>query len=390
MNLKTAWVLARKDLKLFFRDRTAVLLAFALPILLGSIMGGALGSAMNGGGGGDDAKPKRLNIAVEDRADTEASRALLERLGEAEGLKPVPVEDAERLVANGDRSTGLVIGEGYDGLGQGSLSLYRDPARQIASQVVTFQLVPIVLGETFGDSYGKMATSDGLSDMLGLEIHDLKPKTNGGVPRKAGESHAFAAMAVMMLLFNLVAAAGTLQEERAEGTLDRLRLTPSAGGSVLLGKTLVTMTLASIQLAVLFTFGAFVFQVPVFAHLPEIIAISMVWAFTASALGILFATGCKTRKQLEGLSTLVILGMSAVGGAWFPREITPEWFQTVGLITPVAWAMDAYEGVLWYGKSFTSTADLDGIMNQLWVLFAFGVAMFVAAVALYRRGLARA
>ncbi len=76
MNLKTAWVLARKDLKLFFRDRTAVLLAFALPILLGSIMGGALGSAMNGGGGGDDQPCNGADLAapfgVRDLADIQA------------------------------------------------------------------------------------------------------------------------------------------------------------------------------------------------------------------------------------------------------------------------------------------------------------------------------
>ncbi|MFT5732897.1 MAG: ABC-type multidrug transport system permease subunit [Planctomycetota bacterium] len=390
MNLSTAWALARKDLRLFLRDRTALFFAFALPILLSSVMGSALGTAMSGGGSSSSSGPKKMKLAVEDRAQSAESRALLERIREAEGLLPEVVEDAERTVANGDRANGLVIGETYGQPGAKGLTLYRDPARQIASQVVVFQLVPLVMGASYGDSFGKMATSDGLSEMLGLTVHDLDPKSSAGIPRSAGASHAFASMAVMMLLFNLVAAAGSLQDERAEGTLDRLRLTPSAGSSVLLGKTLVTMTMAVVQLAVLFAFGTLVYKIPVLEHLPEIAVISLVWAFTASALGLLFATACATRKQLEGFSTLVILGMSAMGGAWFPREITPEWFQTAGLVTPVAWAMDSYEGVLWYGKSFASTAELDGIAFKLLVLISFGVAMFGASVVLYRRRFMRA
>lgn len=391
MNLSAAWALARKDIRLLMRDRTALFFAFALPILLSSVMGSALGAAMSGGGEeASKSAPRKMKVAVEDRAGSEASRALLERIGAAEGLELELVDDAERTVANGDRANGLVIGETYGEPGAKALTLHRDPARQIASQVVVFQLVPAVMGASYGDSFGKMATAEGLTEMLGLTVHDLEPKSSGGVPRKAGASHAFASMAVMMLLFNLVAAAGTLQDERAEGTLDRLRLTPSAGSSVLLGKTLVTMTMAVLQLAVLFAFGTLVYRIPVMEHPVEIAVISLVWAFTASALGLLFATSCATRKQLEGLSTLVILGMSAVGGAWFPREITPGWFQTAGLVTPVAWAMDSYEGVLWYGKSFAATAELDGIGGKLIVLIGFGVAMFAASVVMYRKRFLRA
>lgn len=387
MSLRIALTLARKDLRLFLRDRTALFFAFALPIGLATVMGTALGAAMGGGGSG--AKRQAFTIGVEDRAKTEASADLIARLEASGDLRPRVVDDAERAVANGELSSALAIAPDFDpdavGAARGGLTLYRDPNRQIATQVVVFQLAPILMEQSYGEAFAKVASGEGMSDMLGLEVNDLAPPSRSGLPRNAGASHAFASMAVMMLLFNLVAAAGTLQDERAEGTLDRLRLTPSAGSSVLLGKALVTMSLALVQLAVLFLFGAIVFDVPVFEHAFEVGVISVVWAFTASAIGLTFATACRTRKQLEGLSTLVILGMSAVGGAWFPREITPGWFQTAGLVTPVAWAMDAYEGVLWYGKGFVGTAERDGMALELGVLAAFGVALFAVSAVLYRR-----
>ncbi|MEM9380082.1 MAG: ABC transporter permease [Planctomycetota bacterium] len=449
MTLQTALALVRKDLRLFVRDRTALFFAIVLPIGLASVMGTALGGA----GGGGPRKIKKVALAVEDRDGSERSRAFVEALRATDDLRVEVVEDARRLVANGDRAGGLVIPEGYGSAVEGSdaprVTLYRDPAQQIASQVMVFQLAPVLVqgmadsmgagmmgrmldmlsfptagrdeaeaalrtsfdrvgaivdrleaagvewadaevregeGERGdGDAAGGFDLMGSLPGFLGLDVEDLEPERDGGVPVSAGASHAFAAMAVMMLLFNLVAAAGTLQDERAEGTLDRLRLTPAAGRAVLLGKMLVTMLLAGSQLAVLFGFGAIAFGVPVLENLVELTLASFVWAFAASALGLLFATACATRKQMEGLSTLVILGMSAVGGAWFPREVAPDWFQTVGLVTPVAWAMDAYHGILWYDKGVLATPEKDGVLVPLVVLAAAGAAMCAVSLRLYRR-----
>lgn len=452
--IRTALILLRKDLRLLARDRTALFFLLVLPIGLGSVMGTALSGNMGGGGGGGG---RRISVALEDRDGSPESEALVAALQDLDSLRVEVVADARRLVADGERAGGLVIPAGYgEGLSTGAglpdVMLYRDPARQIASQVLLFQVAPVLMERTAAalgpgvmeryvdlfdvpeasrrelsaelaasyeraeailgsspaageEAIAAVGGGDALREeapqgdavpggidllstvagVVGLAVEDLAPPRADGIPRSAGASHAFSAMAVMMLLFNLVAFAGTLLEERAGGTLDRLRLTPSAGRAVLLGKVAMTMLLASVQLLVLFAFGAVAFDVPVLEHLPALVAACAVWAFSASALGLLFATACRTRKQMEGLSTLVILLMSAVGGAWFPREITPEWFQAVGLATPVAWAMDAFHGILWYGKGVLATPELGGVAVPLLVLLGAGVAMYSASLLLYQR-----
>ncbi len=449
--IQTALTLLRKDLRLFVRDRTALFFLLVLPIGLGAVMGTAMGGGMMGGG----SKSRKIAIAIEDLDRTPQSQDLVEAVRGVSALRVEVMSDVRRLVADGDRAGGLVIPEGYGaalaaGDAPPDLVLYRDPAKQIASQVMVFQLSPVLFQQTAeglgsrmmgrvtdlmdlpeasrgavtrelvgsylrvedimegveaaaaeaADTSAPVAPPvedageseeegtdimEALPGLMGLQIEDLSPPRADGLPRSAGASHAFSAMAVMMLLFNLVAFAGTLLEERAEGTLDRLRLTPQAGRAVLLGKVMVTMLLAIVQLVLLFAFGALAFKVPVLEHLPALAAASLIWAFAASALGLLFATACRTRKQMEGLSTLVILVMSAVGGAWFPREILPEWFQTAGLVTPVAWAMDAFHGILWYGKGVLSTPDLGGVMVPLLVLGGGGAVMLAVAFRLYQR-----
>ena len=39
-----AWVLAKKDLSVYFRDRIAVLLGFGLPVVLCTVFAGAMGA----------------------------------------------------------------------------------------------------------------------------------------------------------------------------------------------------------------------------------------------------------------------------------------------------------------------------------------------------------
>lgn len=73
-------------------------------------------------------------------------------------------------------------------------------------------------------------------------------------------------------------------------------------------------------------------------------------AFTASAaagFGLMLATLARTRAQLSGMSTIIILTMSSLGGSMFPRFLMSETMQKMGLLTFNAWALDGYLKVFW-------------------------------------------
>lgn len=443
--IATLLALVGKDLRLFARDRTAVVLTFLLPLALGSVFGVAMTAVFGGGSG-----PKvRVAVGFEDLDGSERSRSLLAGLEAAEGLEVKRVEDVRRAVASGRQGAGLLVPEGWGVSAEGGeprdLILYRDPGQFLTHQVVLFKLAPVLMAErlrTFGprvpgqvldlidfpgagreqaeglltETYQRMedlilslaeaqpspASGDAamsaseaprslgfdpqkqIPRLLGLETQDVTGRSEGRLPRSAGPSHAFSAMAVMMLLFSVVSAGGTLLQEQREGTLTRLQLTPAAGRAILGGKLIVLALIAVAQLAVLFGFGALVFAVPVLDHLGSLMLVTVVWALLGVSIGILFAVACRTQKQLEGLSTLLILVLSAVGGAWFPREITPAWFQAVGAVTPVAWAMDAFHGVLWYGKGLWAGEAMDGLWPDVLKMLLGATVLLALAGRLYR------
>lgn len=441
---RDVWIITRKDLRLFFRDKTALLLTLALPILLATIFGSAMG-AMSGGGG---EAPAKVNLQVEDQDGTDASRALVAKLQASNGLSITVAEDAESAVRGGDMPAAIVIPAGYgETLAGGEvppLRLLRDPSRQIAQQVIAGNLMPVLFesvveevgpnlmgtvldglefpeagrGEAQAALEGSWAAMDEViaqmmaegefeagSDeeeeegegggfdfmndipaMLGVVTEDVAGrKDDDGFSASAGASHAIAAMAVMMLMFSLVGAGGTLLEEQQEGTLTRLQLAPSAGTAILLSKLASMGLIGLLQLFVLFVYGALMFDVPVLAAPFQLALISIGVVLAATGLGLVFATMCSSRKQLEGVSTLVILVMSAVGGAWFPREITPEWFRFAGQFTITAYAMDAYHGVLWYGKGLFASDDLGGIWRDVAMLYGIAIALLFVAFRAYHR-----
>jgi ABC-2 type transport system permease protein len=102
-------------------------------------------------------------------------------------------------------------------------------------------------------------------------------------------------------------------------------------------------------------------------------------AATAAAFGLFLATLCRTRAQLGGISLLVILTMSALGGSMFPRIFMAPAMRQTGLVTFNAWALDGYVKVFW------REAPLGALLPQLGVLAAFLVAFLVAARLLARR-----
>jgi ABC-2 type transport system permease protein len=152
----------------------------------------------------------------------------------------------------------------------------------------------------------------------------------------------------MFLLFSSVGGAGgALLEEAEAGTLERLLSTNLGMTGVLIGKWIFLALVGFAQLTVMFIWGQLVFGLPLLGHLPGFAVMTIVTAGAAAALGVVLATIARTRAQLSGFSTILILTMSALGGSMFPRFLMSEGMQKVGLLTFNAWALDGYLKVFW-------------------------------------------
>jgi ABC-2 type transport system permease protein len=189
-----------------------------------------------------------------------------------------------------------------------------------------------------------------------------------------------AGIGVMFLLFSSVSGAGgALLEEAESGTLERLLSTNIGMTGLLTGKWLFLSLVGFAQLTVMFLWGRVAFGLPLFSHLPGFVVMTVVTAAAAAALGLVLATLARTRAQLSGFSTILILTMSALGGSMFPRFLMSDRMQRVGLMTFNAWALDGYLKVFW------RNAALWQLWPQVLVLCVLTVAFLAIARLLARR-----
>ena len=76
-------------------------------------------------------------------------------------------------------------------------------------------------------------------------------------------------------------------------------------------------------------------------------------------------------QERENFTVLLLLTLSALGGCFVPRFIMPGWLRTIGLVTPHAWALDAYQDLLVRGyglRQVLPKVDAEGLNMNIVVV----------------------
>ncbi len=193
--------------------------------------------------------------------------------------------------------------------------------------------------------------------------------------------HSVAGMAVMFLLFSVSGAASSLLSEKQNGTIKRLLISPVHSSEILWAKTLFIVIVGVAQLIVMFIFGWLVFKLDIFKDIPALLIMIFSTAISCATLGMLIAASCKDQKQVDELSTLLILGMSALGGSMFPSFIMPAYLQFVGKFTLNYWAMTGLTFIFWRDLHVVDILPYAG------VLLGAAVAFFLIAWMLFKKRL---
>ena len=112
-------------------------------------------------------------------------------------------------------------------------------------------------------------------------------------------------------------------------------------------------------------------------HPFALLAITVAASFAASGLGLLIAALAKTTEQIGGIGSMLVVTMAALGGVMVPRVAMPQSMQNVGLLTPHAWALMAYQDVLVKGGGLmTVLPAVGGLLGFASLFFAVAIVRF--------------
>lgn len=172
--------------------------------------------------------------------------------------------------------------------------------------------------------------------------------------------------------------AGSVLQERREGTFRRLLVAPMSRAVMLLGKLVPYYLINLVQIAVMLGASSLLFGMSLGHSALGLLAVSLATAAAATGLGVLVAALARTEAQVGGLTVLLLLTLAALGGCFVPRFIMPEWLRTLGLLTPHAWALDAYQDLLVRGYGLLA------VLPKVGALFAFAGLFFGVGVWRFR------
>ena len=187
-----------------------------------------------------------------------------------------------------------------------------------------------------------------------------------------------AGIAVMFLLFSASGAGGSLLEEQEAGTLDRLLCTRLTVTKLLAGKWLYITALGCVQLTVMFAWAQWVFGVDLVGHLEGFAVMAVCTAAATSSLALCLAVFCRSRSQLNAVSVVLILSMSALGGSMVPRYIMSEEMQRMGKMTFNAWALDGFQKIFWYDLPVSAIQQEVAVLCGMTLYFGFVARVFAS------------
>lgn len=419
--MKTIWYIAKKDLLEVFKDRGSLVLLLLVPLVLMTAVGLAIGGIF-----GSSTNQIHITVAVNNQDNGYVGKTVSDALKIHTSQLKVTVEQynsasqVKNIVANGKDAQGNIVNAGVvipagttnrlitasrNGTPTHNLVQFyalpsnNDPTVTITQSIVTGVVNQLASSQFAGTSAAEqvysvcnrpgnhcsqssinaatIASTVGRASTSLAQASQVQALTAGKVQGTINSFNFIVpGYAILFALFGIQAAAATILDEKENGTFRRLLIAPIQKYALLGGKLLAQFVMTFAQLAVLFAIGYFAFHLTI-GSWPAVILLLIGTSFATTGLGILLVAIVKTRRQLSPIVTLVSLVMSAIGGAWWPLSIEPQWMQQFAKLGITAWAMEGLNGIMIYGKAFSDVLpDLLGLLGYGLICFLIGMWLF--------------
>jgi ABC-2 type transport system permease protein len=396
--------LAIKDLRQITRDRKSFLFLLVMPIVFTLLFGFAFG--------GNSTADPRLPVGLADDDGSELSQQLSAMIASSEVVRieehgREPAELAQQ-VADEAISAAIIIPSGFGesllegetlpvtivGGGQTGFTVESEVqkwAARLQNAVLAANLslktaeAQELLDSAGRQTYWETAFAGALAawESPPVLIREDESSALAEEARETDTNYSVFAqsspgMMAQFAIAGLIGAAGILVVEKKTKSVQRLLTTNMSTGQILAGHFLAMFAMIFLQLTVLILFGQIFLGLPYLGQPLATFLLTTATALFTASLGMLIGTVSKSEEQVVILSLVPMFVLSALGGAWVPLEFTPQSFQRIAFLTPVAWVMDGYKDILVRGQG------LEGISLALLALLIYTAVLIILAVWRFR------
>lgn len=376
--LPDALFIARKDIRYMLRARETILWVFVMPIVFFYFIG-----TITGGYGRGPAPREKLALKTQGDGGFLLGH-LVHRLDER-GYQVVQTESdslfarhSRRLTVPAGFTDSLLAGRPvtlHFARIQGGMGFDYDTIR-IQRAVYTLLADVIVLGET-----GDGATEETLEQLTAMP-RALRLVVAPAGKRKTVPSGFQQAVPGIMVMFTLLvmttSGAILLVLERRQGLLKRLASTPIDRLAIALGKWSGKLALGIVQIAFAMVAGTILFKMEWGSNFPMVAVVMFAYGGLMASLGLLLGNLARNEGQAAAIGVISANVLAALGGCWWPIEVTPQWMQRLQLFLPTGWAMDALH------KLVSFDAPPTAVLPHTVVLAVSGLVLLGVSARLFR------
>jgi ABC-2 type transport system permease protein len=398
--IKQILAIALKETRLWLQIPGNWLTILFVPFTFIAILGGVFGGST---------PVFTIYAANEDRGTL--GKDVIKLLEDSPSLEVESLEsqaEADRRVGQGDRMAAVVIPADFSAAAKteagSTIWLIIDPARQnnagLVSGLVKAALSRMLVDASIEREMSKMISDIKTDDLGGTSSFDFDTFIRAGVkavvakqvnaaidkplidlkkewvsdsinPIEATRLGGLVPGYTLMFLFFLLShIAVAVVDERSQGSLRRLLVTPATKTIILTGKMLPFIFIAIGQMLFVLLVSSWAFKMPLGSSLPALIVIIVATALSAATLGILVAAIVKDENQAGGLTILVVLVLAVISGC------INESIQLLGvnMLTPHYWARVGLTNVLQRGMG------LEGVWQPALVLLVMSIVFVVVGV----------
>jgi len=377
------WNLIHKEFIQLFRDRLLAPLVILGPLVELLMIAWSTSQGID-----------HLPTAVLDLDQSGSSRALIIAMRNSETYDPYFVFTFEELtneVSSGRAMAAWVIESGFErnlyrsGVEPASLQLIVDGSDVLAAQtavevgeglVASLAASPTAFGQAAASSALMPTVLIGSAGKLPLDLslrvwfNEEMKASNYLIPSELG----FIAAAITAMIASMVIA-----KEREIGTLEQLLITPIRSTELVIGKSVMAVSLGFTLFVLMLGMVVWLFGVPMRGSLSLLLILALIYMLVELGWGLMISSFAKSQMQALLIAFAVIMVMIIFSGYAFPVETMPPFMQLISNLFPLKHWLIMFRSIMLKG------AGLDVIWPQLVAILGLGVLIYTGTILLLRR-----
>ncbi len=380
--------LLKKEFTLIFRDLHALLVLFVMPVIFILIMSLALKNSYS------NSVDTPLKVAITSSKNNKSIKTMIESINENNFF------DANFLKVKDNKE--ILYKENYDFI----VDIQRNYIERIKLNDKNFKVIIYskpdtslqkieILKKLISSASTKLILED---LMLAQKIDtknvlDFESKIqNAYVYKKDGfevtptsVQQSVPAWLVFSMFFILIPISNTFINEKAFGTIDRIRSINVSLFPILLGKIVPYYFINQVQVVFMILVGIYIVpllggdSLVIQGSIPLIFLVSSAVSFASISFALLIANIAKTTEEATTIGGVSNIILAAIGGIMVPKFVMPKFMQDFSEYSPMSWGLESFLEVFVRGGSFND------ISTYVYNMITFAIICLLLAYILLKK-----